>query len=363
MSTPIDRQVKFDFIRYANCWEDAEVLLEGLQVQPGARIVSVASAGDNTFSLLTTNPALVVAVDINPAQLYLVELKKVAFQTLAYHELLQFLGVQQGINRLQVYQQLRPNLDKPAQQFWDNRSHLIESGVIYAGKFERYFKFFRKWVLPFIHSRQTNLLLFQAKAADEQNRFYHNKWNNIRWRLFFRAFFSEWVLGRFGRDPRFLKEVEIPVASFIFNQAAQHLQTEAAQQNYFLRFIHLGHFGSTLPHYLQPQHFNTIRQNLSNLQLVHGYVQQTFTSPGYFDYFNLSNIFEYMPQNEFQKIASNIAEAAAPGARLAYWNLMVPRRLSLLKEQSFLYDEPASQKLTRLDKGFFYKEFIADVKQ
>ena len=40
---------KADFrgIRYAQCWEDADVLVEGLDVHPGDVCLSIASAGEN----------------------------------------------------------------------------------------------------------------------------------------------------------------------------------------------------------------------------------------------------------------------------------------------------------------------------
>ena len=56
-------------LRYAQCWEDADILLDALGVQPREICVSIASAGDNSLSLLTRSPARVIAVDLNPAQM------------------------------------------------------------------------------------------------------------------------------------------------------------------------------------------------------------------------------------------------------------------------------------------------------
>jgi S-adenosylmethionine:diacylglycerol 3-amino-3-carboxypropyl transferase len=46
------RRAAFDRVRYANCWEDADILCEALQPQPGSRILSIASAGDNVLAVL-----------------------------------------------------------------------------------------------------------------------------------------------------------------------------------------------------------------------------------------------------------------------------------------------------------------------
>lgn len=39
----------FSFLRYAQCWEDADVLLEALDVGPDSVCLSIASAGENSF--------------------------------------------------------------------------------------------------------------------------------------------------------------------------------------------------------------------------------------------------------------------------------------------------------------------------
>ncbi len=66
MSTP---SADFSLIRYAQCWEDADVLVKGLDIQPGARCLSICSAVDNTLALLTRDPAQVLALDLSPIDL------------------------------------------------------------------------------------------------------------------------------------------------------------------------------------------------------------------------------------------------------------------------------------------------------
>ena len=75
-------------LRYAQCWEDADILLEALDIQPGDRCLSIASAGDNTLSMLASHPGRVIAVDLNPAQLAALELRVAAYRTLSHAELI-----------------------------------------------------------------------------------------------------------------------------------------------------------------------------------------------------------------------------------------------------------------------------------
>jgi S-adenosylmethionine-diacylglycerol 3-amino-3-carboxypropyl transferase len=46
------QKVRHDYLRYANCWEDADILLAGLDIKTGDLVLSIGSAGDNSFSLL-----------------------------------------------------------------------------------------------------------------------------------------------------------------------------------------------------------------------------------------------------------------------------------------------------------------------
>ena len=53
-------------IQYAQCWEDPRTLLQGLNITEEDDVLSIASAGDNTFAILLENPRSVVAVDRDP---------------------------------------------------------------------------------------------------------------------------------------------------------------------------------------------------------------------------------------------------------------------------------------------------------
>src|SRR5262249_50107200 len=150
----------FSGIRYAQCWEDADVLVEGLDVQPGDVCLSIASAGDNALALLTRRPARVVALDLSAAQLACVELRVAAYRELTHPELLELIGSTPSRRRARLYQRCRPLLSSAAQAFWDAHPNDVEAGVGSAGKFEGYFARFRRFILPLVHFRpRINALL------------------------------------------------------------------------------------------------------------------------------------------------------------------------------------------------------------
>ena len=62
---PIYKRVNLNIIRYANCWEDADILLKAITPKENGNYLSIASAGDNSFALLSKSPSFVLAIDLN----------------------------------------------------------------------------------------------------------------------------------------------------------------------------------------------------------------------------------------------------------------------------------------------------------
>src|ERR671929_883470 len=95
LHTPLRREVAETLdgsaIRYGQCWEDADILLAGLDIQPGDACLSIASAGDNTLAMLSRSPQRVIALDLSPAQLACLELRVAAYRALTHPEMLTLL--------------------------------------------------------------------------------------------------------------------------------------------------------------------------------------------------------------------------------------------------------------------------------
>ncbi len=253
----IDKRAKFDFIRYANCWEDASVLTSALRIKPGDRCASIASAGDNTLSLLTGEPSLVAAFDLNPAQLACLDIRMAAFRELSHDELLAFLGVRGSRDRIRTYRALSGLLTPESREFWDERTDLVEQGILHTGKFERYFRVFRERIMPLIHGGSMVDRLLEEKRLPERTEFYDRHWNNLRWRVLFRIFFSRRVMGKMGRDPEFFKYVDEDVAGGILKRTEYAFTVLPTHNNPYLHYIFRGNFNEdALPHYLRKEHFN-----------------------------------------------------------------------------------------------------------
>ena len=47
IKSEVEDYAKFDIIRYAQVWEDAEILIEALDINENDNILSISSAGEN----------------------------------------------------------------------------------------------------------------------------------------------------------------------------------------------------------------------------------------------------------------------------------------------------------------------------
>jgi S-adenosylmethionine-diacylglycerol 3-amino-3-carboxypropyl transferase len=356
----IDRRASFDFVRYANCWEDADILCEALLPRPGMRILSIASAGDNTLALLAAG-AEVVAADLSVAQLACLDLRMAAFRRLDYPALLAFLGARPADNRLTTYLRLEADLTPASQAFWYARREQVAEGILHAGRFEGYFRQFRRWVLPLIHSSSTTNRLLEPKDREARIQFWNNEWNNRRWRLLFRIFFSRFLMGRLGRDPEFFRYVEGSVSDRVLQRAEYALTVLTTHDNPFLEYIVRGNFRDVLPRYLRCELFEPIRSGLDRLTLVHGSIEEVGRKQeSGFDGFNLSDIFEYLAPDVSEKLYGELVRQARRGARLAYWNTFVRRSCpaSLVGRVRPLTE--LARELHARDRAFFYCNFEVD---
>ena len=165
-------------IYYSQCWEDPEILSQALEITPDDTVLSVTSGGCNTLALALKGPKHIVALDVNPAQNYLLELKIAAIKSLAHEDFLKFVGVSKSIDRLAIFGRIKPKISIEAQLWWSSRTNLIQIGILHIGKFEKYLSTFRNFFLPFIHSQETINQLSLLKIVSKQEDFYKNKWDN-----------------------------------------------------------------------------------------------------------------------------------------------------------------------------------------
>ena len=349
-------------IRYAQSWEDADVLHEALAIGPGHVCLTIAAAGDNALALLARSPERVIAIDVNPAQIACLALRVAAYRTLSYDELLAFLGARPSGDRLASYRRCRPLLDDAVRAFWDAAPATIEAGIIRAGRFERYLELFRRAVLPFVHGRGDVDALLARKTRAERARFYDDVWNTVRWRLLFGAFFSRPVMSALGRDGRYFAHVERSVPEHLRSRARHALVELDPSVNPYLRWILTGTYGDVLPYHLRRENVDAIRANLDRLTWECTSLEGYLRVPGpRIDRFALSDVFEYVDEASCAQTLRLIAGRASPNARIAYWNMLVPRSRPPELAGELVPLQRRAAALHATDKAFFYSRFVLEL--
>lgn len=366
MTTEAATRADFSRIRYAQLWEDADLLVEALDVRPGDRCLSIASAGDNALALLTRRPDAVLAVDLSPAQIACLELRVAAFRQLSHPELLRLLGARPEAGaedeREHLYRRIRGALSEDARRFWDAAPGLIRAGAATVGKFERYFAVFRTRVMPLIHRRRTIDRLLAGGPRADREAFYERVWNNLPWRLLFRVFFSRFVMGRLGRDPAFFRYVQGSVADRILARTRHALVELDPADNPYLHTILTGGCGAALPCAWRAEHFDVIRAHLDRLSWRVGSIEDAVAGAGRgaFTKFNLSDIFEYMSADAHRALLERLCDVSAPGGRLAYWNMLAPRSRPEALAHRLAPRAELAAALHRRDRAFFYSALVIE---
>lgn len=349
-------------IHYAQCWEDPKTLTQGLEITPEDDVISIASGGDNSFALLLAAPRSLTAVDTNPAQIFLVELKMGAIQKLDYDDFVGFVGARPCDRRLQLYQHLRPSLSDGARDFWDGQTENLHQGIIHCGKFENYFSVFRRLVLPLVHGRGTVRQLLAASSTEEQRAFYEQIWNNRRWRWLFRLFFGKFLLGHLGRRPSYFRYVKIDeVAEELLERTKYGLSEVPIHDNFFVEYILTGGYGDleTAHPYLCESNFRFLQGNVGRMRLVCASLQEHLRSlpPASVSKLNLSDIFEYVSDQDFEGMLQDILCVCRGDARLAYWTLLVDRDVPPSLSDQINPCTSASKELFAGNRTFFYGSF------
>jgi hypothetical protein len=99
MQSEVKAAVDFSFIRYSVVWEDIDLLYRALRIGPDDDVLSITSAGCNVLGLLLHQPRSLIAIDLNPTQNALLELKMAGIRQLDHDDFLAFIGIRPAANR------------------------------------------------------------------------------------------------------------------------------------------------------------------------------------------------------------------------------------------------------------------------
>ncbi len=319
-------------ISYSSCNEDSRSELKALRLGAGKRVFCITAGGGRVLNLLYDRPQEIVAVDVNPTQNYLLELKIAAMRALNHERYLAFLGVRPARDRLKVYQNLRPDLSSAAGAFFDAHPQVVRRGALFQGSLERFL----------VHvARVTHVVrpiwinrLFKFDDIAKQRHFLEG-WNTRAWRFVGETLCRRSFLEMFSRDPGFWRFVppEVPLHKRIFDLMHRYLCNHLARDSHLLQLVFFARYvyEPAMPIYLLPGSFERIREALKTTQIT------IVTAPaaaaladladGSFDGYSIADVSSYLSEADFGTLMDEIMRTARADARLCSRGIFAHRPL------------------------------------
>jgi S-adenosylmethionine-diacylglycerol 3-amino-3-carboxypropyl transferase len=334
LNTRIFKAVHRRNLIYNTCWEDPALDRVALNLGPGERVLVITSAGCNALDYLLAGAGEVNAVDVNPLQNALLELKRAAVLALDYDSFFNLFGRGCDPQARQMYgDALRRHLSPRARAYWDRHiSFFLGKGWRQSFYYRGTSGLLAKLVL--VNARVLHRLrdpiqgLLEARTVEEQRAVYESRIRDRIWTRWLRWFLSRSVtlslLGVPGpqRD-QITAQYPGGVAQFI-RDAVETVVTELPfATNYFWRVYFQGFYTRTCcPEYLRPANFERLRALLPRLQIHMATVTDFLrrAEPG-LSRFVLLDHMDWMSCHNPQGLVDEwnaILARARPGARVIY---------------------------------------------
>ena len=257
---------------YNACWEDPAVDRQILDIGEDDDVLVITSAGCNALDYALAGARSVHAVDANPRQNALLELKLAALRRLEFEDLFALFGDGFHPHAERVYRgALRDDLSVFAQQYWDRHIKWFRSGrssFYFHGLSGLAAYGARRWFAWRPRLKDALERLFQADTLDEQAAIYHQEVKPRIWTpLTRRVLSSQWLMSLLGVPHAQRRLVEAQhggaVSGFI-EDAIEYVATQLPlRDNYFWRVYFTGRYTRRCcPEYLKEANHERLRSGL-----------------------------------------------------------------------------------------------------
>ncbi len=301
-------------------WEDPDVDQQALGISEDDVALAIASAGDSVLTYALARPRKIYAVDLNPAQIYLLNLKIAAAQHLDYADFWHLFSLNPAPRAHVIYQSLRAHLNADARRFSDAHLGMLRAGLYRAGVFGRTLWLLRTY-LRVVCGPRALARLFECDSLAEQAEFYQQRIHKPWWNLLAAPFAEALpVLLLFGAHPYQARRVGGQrFAQFLAAGIRRALTTLPVSSNYFWQQAFLGRY-LVPPPYLRPENFARLKEAVGRIELHIGRVEDLMRGlpSASVTRFSLLDAPDWLSTEETIEWWDAIRHAAAPGARVLF---------------------------------------------
>jgi len=264
---------------YNTCWEDPRLDRVALDLQPHHNVMVITSAGCNALDYLLAGANHVYAVDMNPRQNALLDLKKAAILNLEYEDFFSMFGNGQLTNFKDVYRdKLRSGLPEWSRSYWDRKIKYFRArrkrSFYFRGTSGAFAKAVNMYVDRVLRLRPQVLELLDAKSISEQQELYeqiHKKlWTGpLKFAMNRDATWSMVGVPRAQRE-HLENHFENGIVEFVQENMRAVFAELPIQDNYFWRVYVTGQYTETCcPEYLKPDNFQRLKDGLIHKVSTH----------------------------------------------------------------------------------------------
>lgn len=342
----------FQNLNFSSANEDGETELRALA--GAGRIVCLTGSGTRPLDMLLSNAAEVVALDINPIQNALLELKIAAIRALDYRDFLAFVGIATGAPRRQVYERLRPALSAGVRDIWDRKRAMIEAGVWHAGKWEKLLLWNARF-LKLLRRREIEQLL-SVSDIEAQARIWEDKFARSKLQMALEMIGRDWIWRWVMREPagEFLPPPQ-EVGQRLNDDFSKAARSFLFRESDFARLIFKGRHDAdgALPVHLRAENYDVVKCRLDRLRIVEGGLSDLpKLALGQFDGFSLSDFGSYSNRSFYAACWNGIVAVASPEARYCERIFMNDMPLPF---EGIGIDAELSDALSASDKAIIYR--------
>jgi S-adenosylmethionine-diacylglycerol 3-amino-3-carboxypropyl transferase len=263
---------------YNTCWEDPRLDRVALQMKADDEVLVITSAGCNALDYILAGPQHVHAVDMNPRQNALLELKLSALRHLDYEAFFAMFGRGHLPGARAVYRdRLRQSLSPWSQDYWDKWIKFFDSdrSFYFRGTSGAFARMINLYVDRVIKARPQVNALLAAPTVEEQRRIYHSDLKEKFWSRPMRfAMNRDTTLSMVGVPKAQRRQVETQYEGGIVKFVQDCLEAVFAElplaDNYFWRVYLTGEYTpDCCPEYLKPDQFPRLKGGLIDQVSVH----------------------------------------------------------------------------------------------
>jgi S-adenosylmethionine-diacylglycerol 3-amino-3-carboxypropyl transferase len=264
---------------YNTCWEDPAVDRRALQLGPDDKLLVITSAGCNVLDYALTAPRHIYAVDANPRQTALLELKMAGIRRLDFGDFFSVFGTGYHERFGEVYRDvLRADLSDFARAYWDRNAGWFVSrqgSFYYHGLSGLVARLFRTYLALRPGLAEPVKALFETTSLDEQRRLYDEHIQPQLWRRGINwALSRQLTMSLLGVPTAQRREVQAQhadgVAGFVRDSIEYVFRQLPVWDNYFWSVYVRGRYGeSCCPEYLKRDNFQALKDGLVDRVSAH----------------------------------------------------------------------------------------------